>query len=114
MPSLVATARLGGVGSLKLRFVFPHSNRTALNFTDRSWKKNVVLSAHGNTGPEENDSRSFLEKISVPVVAVMACALLSGAVIPEEALAARSGGRIGGSSFRSRAPAMPRGGGGGG
>ena len=61
---------------------------------------------------EETDEPSLMQKISIPTAALVVCALLSGAVIPEEAFAARSGGRMGGSSFRSRAPSMPRGGGG--
>ncbi len=36
------------------------------------------------------------------IASLVAAALLSGAIVPEEALAARSGGRVGGSSFSSR------------
>ncbi|CAD7700920.1 unnamed protein product [Ostreobium quekettii] len=50
------------------------------------------------------------DALAGPVVAAVAAAMLTGAMVPEEAWAARSGGRMGGSSFR----AMPRAGGGGG
>ncbi|CAL5221088.1 g3215 [Coccomyxa viridis] len=41
--------------------------------------------------------------------AALAASLLLSAAVPEDALAARSGGRVGGSSFRSSAPrAAPR------
>lgn len=69
---------------------------------------------HASFKPDDsNDDKSFeiVRQISAPVATLLVCALVSGAVIPEEALAARSGGRMGGSSFRSRAPSMPRGGG---
>lgn len=44
------------------------------------------------------------------VAAALAAALLVGAAVPEDAMAARSGGRVGGSSFRSArpAPSAPR------
>jgi hypothetical protein len=49
-------------------------------------------------------------RFAKPVAAALAASLLLSAVVPEEALAARSGGRVGGSSFRSSAPrsAAPR------
>ena len=60
---------------------------------------------------EETPKGSLVRKFSGPVAALVVCALLSGSVLPEEALAARSGGRMGGGAFRSRAaPSMPRGG----
>lgn len=77
----------------------------------RSGYRVVVQGVSGNPGPQdESEGASFLMKLSGPVAALVVCALLSGAVLPEEAMAGRSGGRMGGSSFRSR-PAMPRGGG---
>eukprot|EP00210_Caulerpa_lentillifera_P003098 g2960.t1 len=72
----------------------------------------IVQALFKPDGQDERSSFGLVRQISGPVTALLVCALLSGAVIPEEALAARSGGRIGGSAFRSRAPSMPSGGGG--
>lgn len=49
------------------------------------------------------------QHVALPVAALVAAALLASSVAPEEALAARSGGRVGGSSFSARrsAPAGP-------
>jgi len=51
-----------------------------------------------------------LQSVKAPLAALCAAALLTGAIVPEEALAARSGGRVGGSSFSARrsAPSAPR------
>ena len=50
--------------------------------------------------------------IALPLASMVAAALLAGSFCPEEALAARSGGRSGGSSFSARksysAPAASR------
>ena len=62
--------------------------------------------------PNGSNSERLREIIAVPAVAAIAAALMAGAVVPEAAWAARSGGRMGGSSFR--APRMAPGGGGGG
>lgn len=57
-----------------------------------------------------------LKPFALPLTAALAAALLVSAGSPDEALAARSGGRVGGSSFRSARPApaprAPSGGGG--
>lgn len=75
-------------------------------------RKIFILAAWKDPG--EDGGRSVIEKLTAPVAALVVCALLSGAVLPDEAAAARSGGRMGGAAFRSRAPSMPRRGGGGG
>jgi hypothetical protein len=55
----------------------------------------VRCSAHKET------EQSILEKAKLPAIALLAAALmLAGS--PDEALAARSGGRMGGSGFSSR------------
>ena len=54
------------------------------------------------------------DRAALPLAALLSLALLTSAVVPEEADAARSGGRVGGSSFSSRrasAPSMGRSGG---
>lgn len=43
----------------------------------------------------------------LPFAATLAAALMFTAAVPEDALAARSGGRVGGSSFSSRRAAPP-------
>ena len=54
--------------------------------------------------PEVEGERSLAARLALPVAATLAASLLLGATLPEDALAARSGGRVGGSSFRSSAP----------
>lgn len=52
---------------------------------------------------QKQDERSLQEKLAVPAAALLGAALLFAAT-PDEAEAARSGGRVGGSSgFSSRA-----------
>lgn len=50
------------------------------------------------------EEASPVSKMALPVVSLLATALVSGAMVfPEEALAAKSSGRVGGSSgFKSR------------
>lgn len=65
--------------------------------------------------PTDEDKKSLHEQLAVPAAAVMAAALFFAAT-PDEALAARSGGRVGGSSGfsqRRSAPSAPRSYGGG-
>ncbi|DBA81168.1 hypothetical protein WJX79_010556 [Trebouxia sp. C0005] len=65
--------------------------------------------------PQREQAVSALKPFALPLTAAVAAALLLSAGTPDAALAARSGGRVGGSSFRSARPApAPRGGGGGG
>jgi len=65
--------------------------------------------------PRDQQPQSTASTNLLPVTAALAAAFLISAGTPDEALAARSGGRVGGSSFRSARPApAPRGGGGGG
>lgn len=61
--------------------------------------------------PRKDEPRSAASKLLLPATAALAAALLVSAGTPDQALAARSGGRVGGSSFRSArpAPAAPRG-----
>lgn len=47
------------------------------------------------------EQSSFLQKAALPAAALLGAALLFAAT-PDEALAARSGGRVGGSGFSSR------------
>jgi len=68
------------------------------------------VSCRAEKSPDGNGGERLREAIAAPMVAALAAAMLTGAVVPEKAWAARSGGRMGGSSFRS----MPRAGGGGG
>lgn len=59
---------------------------------------------------QKETEQSILEKAKIPAIAVLAAALMLAGT-PDEALAARSGGRMGGSGFSSRprsAPSMPR------
>ena len=53
-------------------------------------------------------------RLALPVAALVATALVSGAIVPDEALAAKSQGRVGSSSgFKSKAPASRSSAGGG-
>ncbi|BDA42144.1 hypothetical protein COCOBI_03-0290 [Coccomyxa sp. Obi] len=58
-------------------------------------------SAQKQDKPEQEGQWSLAPKLAA---AALAASLLFSAVAPEDALAARSGGRVGGSSFRSSAP----------
>ncbi|CAL8468171.1 g7710 [Coccomyxa elongata] len=62
-------------------------------------------SAQKHDKPEQEGQWSLAPKLAA---AALAASLLLSAVAPEDALAARSGGRVGGSSFRSSAPSAPR------
>ena len=110
-PLLVNTRGLG----TRLPYPRPCNRRSPCPVELRRGGYHVVASSR-TSGPsdEETDKPSLMQKLAGPTAALVVCALISGAVIPDEAFAARSGGRMGGSSFRSRAPSMPRGGGGGG
>lgn len=91
--------------------LLPHSTQTWKPQLYQTQKVKQGLSLHASLKPdnsEEEKSFELVRKISGPVAALLVCTLLTGVVIPDEALAARSGGRIGGAAFRS----MPRGGGG--
>ena len=63
--------------------------------------------------PQLDQAESAVRRFAMPLTAAVAAALLISAGSPDEALAARSGGRVGGSSFRSArpAPSAPQGGG---
>ena len=62
--------------------------------------------------PQRDQAESALKPFALPLTAALAAALLLSAGSPDEALAARSGGRVGGSSFRSARPSpAPSGGG---
>ena len=62
--------------------------------------------------PQLDQAESAVRRFAMPVTAAVAAALIISAGSPDEALAARSGGRVGGSSFRSARPApAPSGGG---
>lgn len=63
-------------------------------------------------GKVEPSADRLKQLLVIPAAATLAAALVTSAIVPEEAMAARSGGRIGGSAFRSAPRAMPRGGGG--
>ncbi|CAK0771199.1 hypothetical protein CVIRNUC_003843 [Coccomyxa viridis] len=82
-----------GSRSPVLRCPVPVSRKTASAVTTCSSKKQAVESLH----------------VAKVAGVALAASLLLSAVVPEDALAARSGGRVGGSSFRSSAPrAAPR------
>eukprot|EP00798_Chlamydomonas_sp_ICE-L_P018169 gene18169-24601_t len=51
----------------------------------------------------ESESR----KVPVAIASVLAAMMMSGAFVPDEALAARSGGRAGGGNFSSRRSSAP-------
>lgn len=53
------------------------------------------------------DAEKTIATLAVPVATVVAAGMLVSAVVPEQALAARSGGRAGGSNFAARR-AAPR------
>jgi hypothetical protein len=60
---------------------------------------------------QQNESANPVQKMALPLASMVAAALIAGAAMPEDALAAsRSGGRVGGSSgFAARkAPAPSR------
>lgn len=61
---------------------------------------------------QQDDSPNPIQKMALPLASMVAAALIAGAAMPEDALAAssRSGGRVGGSSgFSARkAPAPSR------
>lgn len=59
----------------------------------------VVCQAHQQKPEKPED---HVNKFALPVATLVASALVCGAIVPEEALAAKSGGRVGGSSFKSR------------
>ena len=50
---------------------------------------------------QKTEQQTILEKAKLPAIALLATALLFAGT-PDEALAARSGGRMGGSGFSSR------------
>lgn len=56
---------------------------------------------------QKDEEQSGFAKLAVPLATVIAAGLLTGAVLPEEALAARSGGRVGRSGFSSRRSSAP-------
>lgn len=49
----------------------------------------------------EEPHRHFAASLAMPLAGFVAAAMLAGALIPEEAMAARSGGRVGGGGFSS-------------
>lgn len=55
--------------------------------------------------PQPDQAESAVRRFAMPLTAAVAAALIISAGAPDEALAARSGGRVGGSSFRSARPA---------
>lgn len=66
-------------------------------------------SAPSYTVCSANKQESEPLHVAKMATAALAASLLLSAALPEDALAARSGGRVGGSSFRSSAPrAAPR------
>lgn len=72
-------------------------------------QRSAVCSVHK---PQRDQAESALKPFALPLTAAVAAALLLTAGSPDAALAARSGGRVGGSSFRSARPApAPSGGG---
>jgi len=50
----------------------------------------------------KSDTDKAIATLAVPVATVVAAGMLFSAVVPEQALAARSGGRAGGSNFAAR------------
>lgn len=75
----------------------------------------VTCSAH----KDDQQPGALPKLLTMPLAAALAGVMLTSAVTPDEALAARSGGRVGGSAFKSAPRATPRqsaprGGGGGG
>ena len=67
---------------------------TACGPQQRRFQRPVVCAA----SPEE---KTLAQKLALPAAAILGAALLFTAA-PDEALAARSGGRMGGSSFSRR------------
>jgi uncharacterized membrane protein len=61
--------------------------------------RRAVLAVRAST--QEPEQQGLAAKLALPTAAVLAAALLFAAT-PDEALAARSGGRVGGSSFSAR------------
>lgn len=57
----------------------------------------------------EDKPQTMPQRMALPLVVAIAGAMLAGAAMPDDAMAARSGGRMGGSSFRSARPAPSRG-----
>lgn len=66
----------------------------------------VVCKAKQQTDAEA--PRSVHERMALPLAGMVAAAMLAGAFVPEEAMAARSGGRVGGGGFSGRSSAGMR------
>lgn len=87
--------------------------------TSRLVRRNFARQRHAVCSaqrPQLDQAESAVRRFAMPLTAAVAAALIISAGAPDEALAARSGGRVGGSSFRSARPApaprAPSGGGG--
>lgn len=81
--------------------------------TGLALRRPIVCSAQR---PQRDQAEAAIKPFALPFTAAVAAALIFSAGSPDAALAARSGGRVGGSSFRSARPApaprAPSGGGG--
>ena len=58
-------------------------------------------------GKDKEPEQTWASKVTGPFAATLAAALMLSASLPEDAMAARSGGRVGGSSFSARRAAPP-------
>lgn len=87
------------MNTLKLQLA-PRGPCLTHNFTFRPLQARKIV-AGVRCSAQEKTEQSILEKVKLPAIAVLAAALLLAGT-PDEALAARSGGRMGGSGFSSR------------
>ena len=104
MSSVMALPQRGVVGHFShrqtpalLHCTFPQHRHS------RSYAAQIRCAARK---PDEHEGPTASPLVAVPLAAALAASMaLGGALFPEDALAARSGGRVGGSSgFRSAAP----------
>lgn len=78
---------------------------TAVSCSPRLPSRTNMLVCRAQKADEESH---IAQKMALPFTAALAAALVMSAVAPEDALAARSGGRVGGSSFSSSRSSAPR------
>ena len=80
-------------------------HQTSCSLRHRSLARVQRTAVRSSHTPQPDQSESAVKRFALPLTAAVAAALIMSAGSPDEALAARSGGRVGGSSFRSARPA---------
>lgn len=96
------------MSSLSLQKPVRHGN---VSFRSVDTSRRLPLAQRSNrfvvTANKSEDNNSIIQKMALPAAAVLGAALLFAST-PDIAEAARSGGRMGGSSFSARPRAAPR------